>query len=132
MKIQLLVILFCMCISQLIFSQEENGVVSYNLPVRNSLTFNRYVVNPTFSFVREQHKYISIYNRREWVQFDDAPITYLASYSGRFGENIGAGIGVFQQNYGVLTTFGGTLNFAYNINLDRTICVKGFIYIIFE
>ncbi len=119
MKIQLLVILFCMCISQLIFSQEENGVVSYNLPIRNSLTFNRFVVNPTFSFVREQHKYISVYNRREWVQFDNAPITYLASYSGRFAENIGAGLGVFQQNYGVLTTFGGTLNFAYNVNLDR-------------
>ena len=99
--------------------QEDDGVVSLALPVRNSLTFNRYAINPTFSFVREQTKFISITNKREWVQFEDAPQTYLASYSGRFGENIGAGLALFQQNYGVLTTFGGILNFAYNAVLDR-------------
>jgi type IX secretion system PorP/SprF family membrane protein len=103
----------------MIYSQEDDGVVSLDLPVRNSLTFNRYAINPTFSFVREQTKYISIFNKREWVDFENAPLTYLASYSGRFGENIGAGIGVFQQNYGVLTTFGGTLNFAYNVQLEK-------------
>ncbi|MGK0428779.1 MAG: type IX secretion system PorP/SprF family membrane protein, partial [Psychroserpens sp.] len=101
------------------YSQEDDGVVSLSLPVRNSLTFNRYVINPTFSFVREQTKYISISNKREMVQFENAPLTYLASYSGRFSENIGAGVGVFQQNYGVLTTFGGNLNFAYNVQLQR-------------
>jgi type IX secretion system PorP/SprF family membrane protein len=100
-------------------SQEDDGVVALSLPVRNSLTFNRFVINPTFSFVREQHKYISLFNKREWVQFDDAPLTYMASYSGRFGENIGAGLGLFQQNYGVLTTFGGTANFAYNVRMNR-------------
>ena len=53
------------------------------------------------------------------VEFENAPQTYLFSYSGRFRENIGAGLGLFQQNYGVLTTFGGVLNFAYNAVLDR-------------
>jgi type IX secretion system PorP/SprF family membrane protein len=101
------------------YSQEDDGIVSFGLPVRNSLTFNRNVINPTFSFVREQTKYISIFNKRELVQFENAPLTYLASYSGRFAENIGAGIGVFQQNYGILTTFGGNLNFAYNVQLQR-------------
>jgi len=119
MKTQLLVLLLCFCATQFFFAQEDDGLISLNLPVRNSLTFNRYAINPTFSFVREQNKYISIYNKREWVQFDDAPLTYLASYSGRFAENIGAGIGLFQQNYGVLSTFGGVLNFAYNARLTR-------------
>ena len=119
MKTQFLVLLLCFCATQMFYSQEDDGVVSLGLPVRNSLTFNRYAINPTFSFVREQTKYISIYNKREWVQFDDAPHTYLASYSGRFAENIGAGIGLFQQNYGVLSTFGGVLNFAYNARLTR-------------
>ncbi|MEZ4855801.1 MAG: PorP/SprF family type IX secretion system membrane protein [Gelidibacter sp.] len=118
MKTYLLAILFLCCSVQVFYSQEDDGVVSLALPVRNSLKFNRYVVNPTFSFVREQNKYISIYNKREWVQFDDAPQTYLLSYSGRFRENIGIGVGLFQQNYGVLTTFGGLLNFAYNARLD--------------
>jgi type IX secretion system PorP/SprF family membrane protein len=119
MKTHLLVLVLCLCSIQMFYSQEDDGVVSLSLPLRNSLTFNRFAINPTFSFVREQHKYISFSNKREWVQFDNAPLTYLGSYSGRFGENIGAGIGVFQQNYGVLTTFGGVVNFAYNARLNR-------------
>ncbi|WP_425075400.1 PorP/SprF family type IX secretion system membrane protein [Psychroserpens sp. S379A] len=119
MKTNLLVLILCFCSIQMFHAQEDGGVVSLSLPIRNSLTFNRFVINPTFSFVREQHKYISLYNKREWVQFENAPLTYLASYSGRFGENVGAGLGLFQQDYGVLTTFGGTANFAYNVRLAR-------------
>ena len=118
MKTHLLFIILVFCFAQMGYSQGDDGVVSLDLPIRNSLVFNRYVINPTFSFVREQNKYISINNKREWVQFENAPETYLASYSGRFAENIGAGLAVFQQNYGVLTTFGGLLNFAYNAKLN--------------
>src|SRR5690606_27970118 len=119
MKVYFLIIALLVCSTQMFYSQEEDGVSSLALPVRNSLKFNRYVVNPTFSFVREQNKFASLTNKREWVQFEDAPQTYLFSYSGRFAENIGAGVGLFQQNYGVLTTFGGILNFAYNARLSR-------------
>ena len=117
MKRLLLHIVLFFCITQQFYSQED-GIVAFNIPTRNSLKFNKYTINPTFSFVREQNKYISFYNKRQWVQFDDAPLTYLASYSGRFRENIGVGIGIFQQDYGVLTTFGGLLNFAYNAALN--------------
>ncbi|GAB4163485.1 MAG: hypothetical protein Tsb0033_23890 [Winogradskyella sp.] len=103
---------------QMAFSQQDDGVVSFDLPIRNSLVFNRYNINPTFTFVREQNKYITFSNKRQWVQFDNAPEMFLGSYSGRFSENIGAGIAAFQQNYGVLTTFGGLLNFAYNVKLN--------------
>lgn len=118
MKISLFIILIFFCVTQFSFSQED-GVASLAIPVRNSLRFNRFVVNPTFSFVREQNKYISFYNKREWVQFEDAPLTYMASYSGRFSENMGVGVGLFQQNNGVLTSFGGLLNFAYNARLQQ-------------
>ncbi len=101
------------------YSQEEDGVVSLALPSRNSLTFNRFVINPTFSFVREQNKYFSISNKREWVQFDDNPETYLVTFGGRLRENVGGGVSLFTQKYGVLTTFGGTGNFAYNVRLGR-------------
>ncbi|WNH12439.1 PorP/SprF family type IX secretion system membrane protein [Thalassobellus suaedae] len=118
MKKYLLHIILFFCFVQQ-FHAQEGGVVAFELPVRNSLKFNRYAINPTFSFVREQNKYISFTNKRQWVQFDNAPQTYLFSYAGRFRENIGAGVSVFQQNYGVLTTFGGVLNFAYNAVLGR-------------
>ena len=117
MKKYLLHIVICICSMQL--SSQEGTVVAYALPARNSLKFNQYAINPTFSFVREQNKYITFTNKREWVQFDDAPQTYLFSYSGRFKENSGIGVGLFQQNYGVLTTFGGVLNYAYNVTLGR-------------
>src|SRR5690554_279141 len=117
MKTFLLIIVIFFCSTQFSFSQED-GVVSLAIPVRSSLKFNRYVINPTFSFVREQNTYINITNKREWGQFEDAPQTYLINYSGRFRENIGVGVGLFQQNYGVLTTFGGLVNMAYNARLD--------------
>ncbi|MCK0180438.1 PorP/SprF family type IX secretion system membrane protein [Flavobacteriaceae bacterium S0862] len=118
MKINILIILILICTTQLSYSQED-GVASLDIPVRNSLRFNRFIVNPTFSFVREQNKYLSFTNKRQWVQFNDAPLTYLASYSGRFKENIGIGVGLFQKNNGVLTSFGGVLNFAYNARLQQ-------------
>ena len=118
MKKYVLYIIIFFCCTQFFYSQED-GVVALALPVRNSLKFNKYAINPAFSFVREQNKYISFTNKREWVQFANPPQTYLFSYAGRFGENIGAGVGLFQQNYGVLTTFGGLVNFAYNAVFDR-------------
>jgi type IX secretion system PorP/SprF family membrane protein len=100
----------------MLYSQED-GVVALTLPVRNSLKYNKFIINPTFSFVREQSPVLSFYNKREWVQFDNAPQTYLLSYSGRFLENEGVSLGLFQQDYGVLTTFGAVANFAHNISL---------------
>lgn len=100
-----------------IWSQED-GVVSYALPARNSLTFNRFALSPTFTFVREQDRTISFTNKREWVQFQNAPVAYTFGYTGRLNENMGAGISLFQRNYGVLSTFGGVLNYAYNVPLS--------------
>ncbi|WP_348811959.1 PorP/SprF family type IX secretion system membrane protein, partial [Flavobacterium maritimum] len=117
MKKNLLIVLVFFCSLQLLYSQED-GVVSLAIPVRNSLKFNRFVVNPAFSFVREQNSYISFFNKREWVQFENAPQTYLISYSGRFRENQGIAFGLFQQNYGVLSTMGVIGNFAHNVTLD--------------
>ncbi|MFV8346271.1 PorP/SprF family type IX secretion system membrane protein [Flavobacterium sp. ZB4P13] len=121
MKKILLFITFFYGSQQFVYSQEakEDGVVSLNIPARNSLKFNKYLINPAFSFVREQNSYLSFYNKRQWIQFDDAPQTYLFNYSGRFRENEGIALGLFQQNYGVLTTFGAIANYAHNVYLDQ-------------
>lgn len=118
MKKYLLNIVFIICLTFQVYSQ-EGGVVALSVPVRNSLKFNRHLISPTFSLVREQNKYLSFNNKREMVQFDNAPQTYIFGYSGRFRENIGAGLSLFQQDYGVFTTFGGVANFAYNVVLNR-------------
>ncbi|WP_299130427.1 PorP/SprF family type IX secretion system membrane protein [uncultured Winogradskyella sp.] len=117
MKHVLALIILCVSL-QSTFAQQDDGVVSFDLPIRNSIVFNRFGLNPTFSFVRQQNKFIAFSNKREKIQFNNAPETFLGTYSGRFAENIGAGVAAFQQNYGVLTTFGGVLNFAYNVKLS--------------
>ncbi len=120
MKKALLFIVFFYGTLQTLHSQGQgDGVVSFSLPVRNSLKFNRFLINPAFSFVREQSTYLSFYNKRQWTQFENAPQTYLFAYSGRFQENEGMAVGLFQQNYGILTTFGVLTNFAHNIMLQE-------------
>jgi type IX secretion system PorP/SprF family membrane protein len=99
-------------------SQTE-GAVSLELPIRNSLKFNKFIINPTFSYVKEQAAYISIYNKRQWISFENAPQTYFVSYSGRFTSDNAIGLGLFQQNYGVLTAFGALGNFSHNVVLDQ-------------
>ena len=118
MKQYFIVIALFLFVSQILYSQED-GVVSFTLPIRNSLKFNRYIINPTFSLVREQNPYISLYNKRQWTQFENAPQTYLFSYSGRFRENEAIAFGVFQQNYGILTTVGAVANYAHNVQLQN-------------
>src|SRR5210317_1964919 len=76
MKTYLLYMILILITIQQIHSQED-GVVAFTLPVRNSLKFNKYAINPTFSFVREQNAHISFTNKREWAQFDNPPQTYL-------------------------------------------------------
>lgn len=115
MKKYLLLLVFC--ISNFLFSQSE-VTPSLALPIRNSLKWNRFLLHPTFSFVREQSPVITFYNKRQWLSFENAPQTYLVSYSGRFLQNEGVALGLFQQNEGVVTTFGAVANFAHNIELQ--------------
>jgi type IX secretion system PorP/SprF family membrane protein len=117
-KILLSVFVFC-CSIQVFYAQQEDGVVSFVIPQGNSLKFNSFVINPTFSFVRQQSTYITLFNKTQWAGFENAPKTYLLSYSGRFKENQGVALGVFQQNEGVLTTTGLIANFAQNILLQE-------------
>ncbi|MDO1500467.1 PorP/SprF family type IX secretion system membrane protein [Winogradskyella maritima] len=98
---------------------QETPVVSFNLPVRNSMKFNRHLLNPTFNYVREANRHISFTNKRQWVQFNDAPTSYFGTYGGRLNENMGIGVSVFQQTFGVFTNFGGVLNYAYNVPINR-------------
>ncbi|MCL9809970.1 PorP/SprF family type IX secretion system membrane protein [Flavobacterium luminosum] len=100
-------------------AQTTDGVVSFDLPIKNSLKFNKFLINPTFSFVREDESFISFTNKRQWMGFEDAPTTYFFSYSGKFRDQNGIGFGVFQRNIGVLTTFGAVGNFTRNVEINR-------------
>ena len=118
MKLNVLVIV----ISLLLFAdlQAQDGpVLTFTIPTQNNLMLNRFLINPTFSAVRESDSYLTLYHRNQWIQFNDSPELYMLSYYGKYGERAGVGIGIYQQNIGIITSFGGIGNYAYQIPLNE-------------
>ena len=113
-----LFLLFLLFNFTFVFSQ-TNGVSSFELPTKNSVKFNKFYINPTFSFVREEFSMISLFNKSQFSEFENAPSTISGNYSGKFQENNAFAIGGFQQNFGLLTTTGGIINYARNVSFDE-------------
>lgn len=102
---------------------QDAPVLTYNIPAQNNLKYNRFLQNPTFSFVREDNTYITMYHRNQWIQYDDSPKAYLLAYSGRFTDRAGLGFGIYQQNKGVITSFGGIANYSYNVKIREALTI---------
>lgn len=113
--------LFLTLILSLLFvptqAQEEDPFVAYDLPTQNLVKFNRYLLNPTFSTVRENKSYINLFHRNQSVSFDDNAQTYFLSYSGRIGDRSGVGVSLYNQNEGVIDNYGLLANYAYGVKL---------------
>ena len=116
----ILLLLFFALVPNITLAQ-DSPVLTFNIPTQNTLQFNRFLMNPNFSVVREEDSHLTLYHRNQWIQFDDSPELYMLSYSGRFGEHSGVGIGIYQQNLGIITSFGGIGNFSYRIQLYEKI-----------
>src|SRR5690606_4961770 len=99
-------------------AQEESPFVSYDVPAQNLLKFNRFLINPTFSTVREDKSYINLLHRNQSVQFDDNNQHYFLSYSGRISDRTGLGLSLYTQREGILSNFGVLANYAYGIKLS--------------
>lgn len=121
-----------LCLSGLVKSQ-ESIVLPYDIPYQNALKFNRFLMNPTFSFVGEDRSYINFYHRNQWMQFDDSPKTYFVNYSGKINERAGVGLGLYQQRVGIFTNFGAIANYAYNVKFsDKNSLTFGFNFVYYN
>ncbi|MFT5736293.1 MAG: type IX secretion system PorP/SprF family membrane protein [Maribacter sp.] len=99
-------------------AQEENPFISYDVPAQNLLKYNRFLINPTFSTVREDKSYINLLHRNQSVQFDDNNQNYFLSYSGRVNDRTGLGLSLYTQRQGLLSNFGVLANYAYGVKLN--------------
>lgn len=99
------------------YGQEEDPFVPYNIPSQNLLKFNRFLLNPTFSTVREDKSYINLFHRNQSVSFDDNNQVYFLSYSGRVSDRSGVGLSLFTNREGVFNNFGVHANYAYGVRL---------------
>nr|WP_297784283.1 PorP/SprF family type IX secretion system membrane protein [uncultured Allomuricauda sp.] len=98
--------------------QEEEAYVPYNVPSQNLLKFNRFLLNPTFSTVREDKSYINLFHRNQSVSFDDNNQVYFLSYSGRVSDRSGVGLSLFTNREGLFNNFGVHANYAYGVRLS--------------
>ncbi|EAR02804.1 type IX secretion system membrane protein PorP/SprF [Maribacter sp. HTCC2170] len=99
-------------------AQEDTPFVPYDVPSQNLLKYNRFLINPTFSTVREDVSYVNLLHRNQSVQFDDNNQNYFLSYSGRISDKTGLGLSLYQQREGTVTNFGVLANYAYGIKLS--------------
>ncbi len=110
-----------------LFSQEETPYVSYNVPFQNLLKFNRFLINPTFSTVREDKSYINFFHRSQSAYFQDNYQNYFLSYSGRINDRTGLGISVYNQQEGLVSNIGLLTNYAYGVRLaPKSVLTFGF------
>ncbi len=115
-KPQLLILIFLLAFSGM-NAQEEDPFVEYNVPSQNLLKFNRFLINPTFSTVREDKSYINLFHRNQSVSFDDNNQVYFLSYSGRVSDRSGVGLSLFTNREGLFNNFGVHANYAYGVRL---------------
>ncbi|MGD1947322.1 MAG: type IX secretion system membrane protein PorP/SprF [Croceivirga sp.] len=99
-------------------AQEETPFIAYDVHSQNLLKFNRFLLNPSFSSVREDKSFINLFHRNQSVSFDDYYHTYFLSYSGRIGDRSGVGLSLYTQREGLIDNFGLLANYAYGIKLS--------------
>ena len=99
-------------------AQDENPFITYDVPSQNLLKFNRFLINPTFSTVREDKSYVNLLHRNQSVTFDDNNQTYFLSYSGRMNDRTGLGLSLYTQREGIISNYGVLANYAYGVKLS--------------
>ena len=119
MKRVLFCIIVCLLGTSHLIAQEDNPFITYDVPSQNLLKFNRFLINPTFSTVREDNSYFNVLHRNQSVDFDDNNQAYFLSYSGRINDRTGLGLSLFTQREGTISNYGVLANYAYGVKLSE-------------
>lgn len=104
---------------QTTYSQEANPAPSSSNSYHNQLFFNRFLINPTFSLVRENKSYLNILNRNQYATFEDNYQNYYVGFSNKLNDHTAVGIGVYSQWSGVIQQFGFNANYATSVKLSE-------------
>ena len=118
MKRVLFCIIVCLLGASHLIAQEDNPFITYDVPSQNLLKFNRFLINPTFSTVREDNSYFNVLHRNQSVDFDDNNQAYFLSYSGRINDRTGLGLSLYTQREGTISNYGVLANYAYGVKLS--------------
>ncbi|MDP5229650.1 MAG: PorP/SprF family type IX secretion system membrane protein [Cellulophaga sp.] len=119
-KIASIVLLTIVFGTATVSAQETVTDLSSRTTYHNQLFFNRFLINPTFSLVREEKSYLNILHRNQYTTFEDNNQNYFIGFSNRINNNTALGIGIYSQWSGVVQEFGFNANYARSIKLGAT------------
>lgn len=113
-----MLLLFCAVLGlQSSFGQEAAPTLGTKSTYHNQLFFNRFLINPTFSLVRENKSYINILHRNQYATFEDNDQNYFLGFSNKLNDRTALGISVYSQWSGVVQEFGFNANYATAVRL---------------
>ncbi len=113
-----MLLLFCTVLGmQSSYGQESAPNLGTKTTYHNQLFFNRFLINPTFSLVRENKSYINILHRNQYATFEDNDQNYFLGFSNRLNDRTALGISVYSQWSGVVQEFGFNANYATAVRL---------------
>lgn len=117
-KVGLLILFSTVIQIQAAYGQEEESTLSSSSTYHNQLFFNRFLINPTFSLVRENKSYINLLHRNQYATFEDNSQNYFLGFSNKLNENTALGISAYTQWLGVVQEFGFNANYATSVRLS--------------
>ncbi|MGB7395583.1 MAG: PorP/SprF family type IX secretion system membrane protein [Pricia sp.] len=113
-------LLFCTLLGfQASYGQEETPNLGTKSTYHNQLFFNRFLINPTFSLVRENKSYINILHRNQYATFEDNDQNYFLGFSNKLNDRTALGASVYSQWSGVVQEFGFNANYATAVRLGE-------------
>ncbi len=100
---------------------QETEPAGYDIksPFHNQLFFNRFLINPTFSLVRENKSYLNILLRNQYASYEDNNQNYYLGFSNKLDKNTALGLGVYGHWSGVIQEFGFNANYATGVPLGE-------------
>jgi type IX secretion system PorP/SprF family membrane protein len=81
--------------------------------------FNSNILNPAFSYARNENPTAIFWGRTQWTDLQYSPETYFINYTQRLGDNSAAGLGGFLHDEGIYETGGFIGNYAYAFDIGR-------------
>ncbi len=116
----LLLILFCIALcNATAFCQEANSDFNSSTSYHNQLVYNRFLINPAFSLVRENKSYVNILHQNQYATFNDNNQNYFLGFGNKLNDNTAMGLGVYTNRSGVMQEFGLNANYATAVQLGR-------------
>lgn len=114
------IVLYILFITTVVNAQLSTNEQLYNgFASRSFLKYNKFLTAPTFSILNKNNTTVSVFARNTNIGFKGAPRLYLATFSGKIMENMGAGVAVYQQEANIFKDVGAVANYAYQIQLER-------------